>query len=204
MRITLLLLMSFLTQAIFGQNLINIESADYAIVMQTDDVKRLRHVYFGPKLNNKEDYRSIAGQLRYNGTNEDVFNHAYTPSGTWNVAEPALQIIHADGNPSTELDFVSHETTSTEPNVALTTINLKDPRYQTEVKLYYQVYQAENVFVQWTEIKNGEKGKIKLEKYASANMYFRNEEFFLAQYHGSWAQEMQPQTHQLTAGIKVL
>jgi alpha-galactosidase len=204
MRLLLLTMMIIVSHSLTGQDLVSMESADYAMVLQTDNVKRLRHVYFGPKLKGADDYAMIARQLRYNGNNEDVFNHAYTPSGTWNIAEPALQIIHADGNPSTELDFVDHKAEKKQENVVLNTIILKDPSYNTEVNLYIEIYQTENVFVQWAEIKNGEKETIKLEKYASGNLYFRNDDFYLTQYHGSWAEEMQPQSHRLTSGIKVL
>ncbi|MEN0050787.1 MAG: alpha-galactosidase [Bacteroidota bacterium] len=188
----------------FAQTTIPIESKDYAIVLQTDEEQRLRQVYFGKKLNTTSDYQLIAKQLRYDGVNEDIFNHAYTPSGTWNIAEPALQILHADDNPSTELHYSSHDTKKESDNISLTIIRLKDPLYQTEVKLYYKVFHQENLFEQWTVIRNREKEAIELQKYASANLYFRNDNFHLTQYHGSWATEMNPQTHQLTAGIKVL
>jgi alpha-galactosidase len=181
-----------------------IESADYAIVLQQDQAQRLRQVYMGPKLTQPSEYAAIAQQLRYDGTNEDVFNHAYTPSGTWNIAEPALQILHADGNPATELTYVSHATETISEGVTVTTIDLIDSVYKTEVRLHYQVYLAENVFEQWTTIKNGESEAISLQKYASANLYFRDDAFLLTHYHGSWAEEMQPETHALTHGIKVL
>jgi alpha-galactosidase len=181
-----------------------INSQDYAMAFQTDDLKRLHQVYFGAQLSKAADYNIIADQLRYNGTNEDQFNMAYTPSGTWNVAEPALQILHSDGNASTELEYVKHTTDQLDDHVTLTTIELLDPLYKTQVKLFYKVFQKENVFEQWTEIHNGEKGTIELKKFASVNLYFRNDEFHLTQYSGSWAQEMYPETHQLTAGIKVL
>jgi len=204
MRAILLILTSFFLQNLNAQQVITIESADYAIVMQDDQHKRLRQVYFGKKLTDKSEYSAIAQTLRYNGTNEDVFNHCYTPSGTWNIAEPALQVVHADGNPSTELQYVAHQAQQIDQNVSITTIDLIDPLYKTAVRLHYKVFQEENVFEQWTTIKNGEAEPIELKKYASANLYFRNDQFHLTQYHGSWAEEMQPETHILTNGIKVL
>lgn len=196
----------FFMQAVYSQNLVTIpiESDQYSLVLQTDNFARLHIIYFGKKLNDPKAYGTISEQLRYNGTNEDQFNMAYTPSGTWNIAEPALQIMHQDGNPSTELEYRAHDTKEIAANVKLTTIRLADPLYKTEVSLFYKIYQKENVFEQWTEIINKEQGSIELKKYASANLYFRNKDFFLTQYSGSWATEMNPETHQLTAGIKVL
>ncbi|MEM7512246.1 MAG: alpha-galactosidase, partial [Bacteroidota bacterium] len=57
---------------------------------------------------------------------------------------------------------------------------------------------------QWVEIQNNEEAPITLNKFASANLYFRNDAFHLTHYHGSWAEEMQPETTKLTHGIKVL
>ncbi|MEL6676936.1 MAG: alpha-galactosidase, partial [Bacteroidota bacterium] len=204
MRSLLLALLLSCTASLIAQPLIPIESADYALVLTTDAESRLRQIYFGKKLRQEADYRQIAAQLRYDGTNEDVFNHAYTPSGTWNIAEPALQITHADGNPATEMLYQTYRKDVLEAGVELTTVQLIDPVYQTKVRLFYKVFLQENVFEHWTEISNGEEGAIHLQKYASANLYFRDEAFFLTQYHGSWAEEMQPETHPLTHGIKVL
>ncbi|MEL7530022.1 MAG: alpha-galactosidase [Bacteroidota bacterium] len=187
-----------------AQTLIPIQSADFALVLQTDDDLRLRTVYFGTRLQHSDEYAAIAKQLRYQGTNEDVFNHAYTPSGTWNVSEPAIAVQHADGNHSLELAYVSHQQDASVANIITYQIDLKDPVYDTEVRLFYRVYQAENVFEQWTEISHNEANPLVLEKYASANLYFRNQDFYLTHYHASWAQEMQPETSQLTAGMKVL
>ncbi|MEO0338360.1 MAG: alpha-galactosidase [Bacteroidota bacterium] len=203
-RLLLLCTLSFFIQQSQAQTLVTIQSEDYAMVFQEDQNKRLRQIYFGPQLSSAAEYASIASNLRYDGVNEDVFNHIYTPSGTWNIAEPALQIQHSDENPSTDLEYVKHQVEALEDNVTLTTIDLVDPLYKTAVKLYYKVYHAENVFEQWSTITNNESGNIELKKYASANLYFRDHSFYLTQYHGSWATEMQPQTHQLTSGMKVL
>ncbi|KAA1243069.1 alpha-galactosidase [Aquimarina sp. RZ0] len=206
---TQFILLFFLTtfvKSLFSQSNITIviESSDYAIALQTDNSKRLWHTYFGQRLTLPNEYISISKQLRYYERNEDYYNHAYTPSGTWNIAEPALRVMHADKNPSTELEYLSHVTTKLKDNIVQTVISMIDPLYKTEVQLFYKVYQKENVFEQWTVIKNNERGNIELKKYASANLYFRNKDFYLTQYHGTWATEMQPETHRLTAGIKIL
>lgn len=202
--IYLLLISILLFFPAFSQTVIPIESASYAHVLQTDDIGRLRQVYFGKKLSEKSDYEAIASQLRYDGTNEDVFNHVYTPVGTWNIAEPALDILHADGNPSTEMTYAGHEVIEEEEGISLTLIKLIDKVYKTKVVLFYKVYPQQNVFEQWVEIQNNETEPILLKKYASANMYFRDDAFHLTHYHGSWAEEMQPETTKLTHGIKVL
>ena len=188
-----------------SQETINIESSDYVIVLKTDTLKRLQHIYFGSKISNLNEYETFDKQLSSQIKDaDDLPNHVYTPSGTWNTAEPALQILHSDGNPSTELEYEKHIIENLDNGIYLTTITLVDPVYKTEVLLFYKVYLKENVFEQWSSIKNREDQTIELKKYASANLYLRNKDFFLTQYHGAWGSEMQPETSLLTSGIKVL
>lgn len=184
--------------------LIAIETRDNAIVLRTNNTNRLLTVYFGKKLNDAKEYTSVSDQSRLLDDNAGIYNHAYTPSGTFNVVEPALQITHADGNLSSELLYDSHSVQKIDENVSVTSIVLRDPVYATEVILNYKTYAAENVIEQWSVIKNKEKGEINLEKYASANLYFAGKKFYLNQYHGIWGQEMKPEETLLTHGIKVL
>ncbi len=187
--------------------LLTIESQDYALVFQTNPARHLKHIYFGKKLAHAGDYSAIKAQLKYdhfNGVDEDHFNSVYTPSGTWNTANTALELKHHDGNESTELEYVKHSTKEIEKDVVLTTIELVDPLYGTVVNLYLKVYQAFNVFEQWTSILNKEPDTVQMKKYASANLYFRNREFHLTQFHGTWAREMNDHTQVLSYGTKVL
>jgi alpha-galactosidase len=184
--------------------LIPIETKDYACVLQTDNKNHLLIQYFGKKLAQTAEYAAIEPQFRFTDPNAGIYNHAYTPSGSWNMLEPAFRVTHQDGNTSSELLYESHQTQQLEENVRLTTILLKDPVYAVEVTLYYKTYIQENTFEQWTVIQNKEKGQITLEKYASANLYFYGNKFYLHHYNGSWGRELRPEETLLTHGIKVL
>lgn len=163
-------------------------------------------MYVGKRLQNDADYASIPnfdGDGDYTG----LYSSAYTPSGTRNLLEPAIQVIHADGNPSLELKYIRHQqnTTHQSNGITLTTIDLKDPMYPFEVSLNYKAYYNENIIEQWTSIKHSEAGVVRLEKYSSANLYLASaQNYFLTHFHGDWAREMKPSQVQLTAGIKVL
>jgi alpha-galactosidase len=136
--------------------------------------------------------------------NGALSNNAYTPAGTWNLVEPAIQVTHGDGNTSLELKYVSHDVKKIDENVRLTSVLLKDPVYPFRVTLFYKTYFQENVVEQWSELENLGQTPVVLKKYASANLFFGNQRFFLTQYHGGWAQEMKPEETELTAGIKTL
>ena len=184
---------------------IPVETKDNALVLQTDKENRMRMTYFGKKLKSATEYENLkVSSARYDEANAGIASSAYTPSGTWNLGEPAIEVIHADGNTSLELKYVSHKVEKIEENVSLISVFLKDPLYSTEVTLFYKTFSNENVIEQWTVIKNLEKGVLKLKKYASANLHFVAKDFFLHHYHGEWAKEMKPEDTKLTAGIKTL
>lgn len=183
---------------------IPIETQNNALVLATDNANRLCITYFGKRLQLAADYAAIPKQSLMNDGNAGIYNAAYTSSGSTNLVEPALNITHADGNTSTELKYVRHEIQKQDENVTITSILLRDEVYPVEVTLWYKTYAKENVVEQWTVIQNLENGKIELEKYASANLYFVADNYFLTGYHGTWAQEMKPETTQLTHGIKTL
>ncbi|MEO6914851.1 MAG: glycoside hydrolase family 36 N-terminal domain-containing protein, partial [Chitinophagaceae bacterium] len=207
MRITICFLAIFIagisSQA--QQNLvIPIETKDNALLLTTDGDKRLMVTYFGKRLTSSSEYAAIKRQTRLLDGNAGINNSAYTPSGSWSTVEPAIQVTHADGNTSLDLQYVSHNSTKKDDNVTETAILLKDPVYPFEVVLHYRTFAKENVMEQWTVIRHQEKKPIVIQKMASANLYFYGQNFYLTHYHGTWAQEMRPEEVALTAGIKTL
>jgi alpha-galactosidase len=173
-----------------------------AIVLQTDHNNRLNTVYFGRPLSYGQEYGSVDALYNFNDANAGFYKGAYTPAGTWNLSEPAIQVTHADGNKSLELKYVSHDVKSPDANTTLTSIVLKDPLYPFQVTLFYKVWKKENVIEQWTEIRHSEKGPVMLQKYASANLYFTNKDFYLTTFQGEYAKEMQPAETKLLQGIR--
>ncbi len=182
---------------------IPVETQHNALVLQTDANKNLKMVYFGAKLSNTTEYARI--QKMYNQKDDSgILNSAYTPSGSANLAEPAITVTHANGDKSLNLAYVSHEVTKVADDISLLTVTLKDPVYDFEVKLYYKTYFKEDVTEQWSVIKHGEKGEVVLNKFASANLNLKGDGFWLKQYHGNWAEEMRPEEAKLTHGIKTI
>ena len=195
---------AFMASSSFAQQVtIPVETQHNALVLQTDAEKNLKMVYFGVKLGNTKEYEAI--QKMYNQADDSgILNSAYTPSGSANLAEPAITVTHADGNKSLNLVYVSHVVTKVDDDISLLTVTLKDPAYDFEVKLFYKTYFKEDVTEQWSVIKHGEKGIVTLNKFASANLNLKGAGFWLKQYHGNWALEMQPEEAKLTHGIKTI
>jgi len=187
-----------------AQTIIPIATENNVLLLQTDSNNRLRMVYFGKPLQNEKEYKTVAASYSYDESNAGIYNSAYTPAGTWNLSEPAIQVKHADGNPSLELKYVSHKKENIDANTTVISILLKDPVYPFEVTLFYKVWEKENIIEQWTEIKHQEKKPVLLQKYASANLYFANKDFYLTSFQGEYLKEMQPQETKLTQGIKTV
>jgi alpha-galactosidase len=181
-----------------------IETASNALVLEANTKGELNTNYFGKKLINHAEYANIAAQYKQGQEYTGVLSSAYTTSGTKNLMEPAITVTHSDGNNSLDLRYVSDEMKRVDGNVQLLTIQLKDPVYNFNVTLFYKWYYAEDVIEQWTSIQHTEKGNVTLYKYASANLFLRANDFWLTQYHGDWAKEMQPEESKMTHGIKTM
>lgn len=183
---------------------IPIETAGHALVLQVNNHKDLNIIYLGKKLAQKEEYGLIPNSYRQYSDYTGLYNSAYTPSGGRNLLEPAITVTHADGNNSLDLRYVSHKQTSVGEGVSLLSILLQDPVYKFDVTLYFKSYFGEDVIEQWSSVSHNEKGNVILYKYASANVCLKADSYWLRQYHGDWAKEMQPEESRITHGIKTL
>jgi alpha-galactosidase len=168
-----------------------IETGNSMLVLTVGDNKRLLQSYLGKKLSS-----STMDQLK--GGRE-----VYLAAGMDNQFEPAIRMVHNDGNPSLELLYVSH-TIKDSTNTKHTVITLKDPVYPVEVMLHYVSYDRENVIKTWTEIRHHEKKPVLLTQYASSLLHFNADKYWLTQFHGDWAREVNMVEEKLTNGIKTI
>lgn len=193
--------MYIVTNAQVAGTVIPIESNDNALVLQTDKSNHLVISYFGEKLKNSEEYSKILSQRRMVEEGADRNHLAMSAAGTNLMSSPAIAVIHADGNNSLDLIYQAHNTNTSKDGSLTTIVTLKDAVYEFYVDLYYKVWKNENVFEQWSVIRNKEKGKVVLNKFASANLYFFHDKYFLTSYNGGWGREMQPEFTPLKQGI---
>lgn len=202
--LSLFFLMVLSTEAAPGDTHIVIETQQTALVIRVGKEQIPTLVHLGPKLRNATEYEAIPGTGKRGEDYTGIYNSIYTPAGSRNLLEPAIQVTHADGNPSLDLHYVRHETQPAGDGIVLTKVYLKDPQYPFEVTLYYKAYQKEDVIEQWSTIRHSEKKPVTMQKYASANLYIPAQNYYLTHFHGDWANEMNPSEIQLTEGIKIL
>ncbi len=182
---------------------IPIETNNKVLLLQTNETGHLVITYFGNKFTTS-DYGKVASQRRMIEEGA-IRNHlAYPAAGTNLMNEPAIAAVHTDNNNSLDLIYQSHKTSKAEDGADETVVTLKDAVYNFYVDLHYKVWRNEDVFAQWCVIRNEENGKVILNKFASANLYFFNNDYYLTSYNGGWGREMQPEFTPLKQGIHTI
>jgi len=189
----------FITATIFIASIVSVK-AQQQIVIQTPKTalvytvtkeKKLEQVYFGEALLHTDEYTKI----------KPIPIDAFVQGDMSVVREPAIQVTHADGNPSVQLLFENVSTEQPDNNTTITHITIKDPVYPFEETLHYKAYQAENVIEEWTTIKHSEKTPVTLNRYASAELQLKEQKYFLTHFYGDWGNEMRMEETPLPEGI---
>jgi alpha-galactosidase len=128
----------------------------------------------------------------------------YPQAGDGYIWEPALQVVHADGNTSTDLRFENVTQTNESPDITLTKIELRDPAYPFEVTIFLRAHRDEDLIEQWEEIRHQESAPVILEHFASSSLLLATN-VYLTHFFGDWAKEMiSPITEKITPGVKIL
>lgn len=205
MKKTFLMLLAFIAgvAGAMAQTAINIVTNNTQIVLGVKADGRLYQTYFGQRLSNGTDITQL--DMPYvTPTSASIKGcEVYPVMGTEDYYEPAFEIRHADGNPTSVLSYVSHEVTNI-PGGKQTTIVLKDKLYPVTVKLHYAAYEKEDVIKQWSEISHNEKGEVRLGRYASSMLYMEANRYFLTEFGSDWAKEMQMKSSELNFGKKIV
>jgi len=182
------------TAAAPDSRLIRLPTAHSALVLYVGDDGRLYQLAYGA-------VTARASVPKRTPSRETEF---YPQYGDGFISEPALQATHADGNTSTDLVYVRHQTTPLDTNVSLTRIELKDPFYPFFVTLCLKSHAQEDVLEQWTEIHHEETGAVTLYRFASAAPVLKAKEYWLTQFQGDYSREATLAEERLGPGLKVL
>lgn len=165
-----------------------LETKTFTVNFQVKDDGRLYQIPLGAGQNAKL-------------TRNDEF---YPQAGDGYVWEPALQVVHADGNTSTALLCDGIDQTNESPDIEVTRIHLHDPAYPFHVALCFRAHHDEDVIEEWTEIEHQESKPILLKRMASTSLLL-DTNVYLTHFFGDWAKEMlNPITEEITPGTKIL
>lgn len=176
-----------------AQTVIPVETDRVSLIYRVGDDGRLYQTYLGEKLRHAADAVHLPN-----------LGEAYLTHGMEDYFEPAVRILHNDGNPSLLLKYVTHEVKPLQPGVAETVIVLKDDKYPVEVKLHYIAYAADDIIKEYTEIVHQEKKAVTLYNYASSLLHLSAGRYFLTEFAGDWAHEVGMTETPLAFGKKML
>jgi alpha-galactosidase len=177
-----------------------IETQHTGLVFSVHANGKLYQAYLGERFADKDAYR----QLKQDCSGWLCRNEAYIPSGTDNLFEPAIRMVHADGNPSLELLYLKHSSVQKDSNKTVTTITLYDPKYPVTVNLIFTAWYKEDVIATHVEIQHNENKPVTLTSVASSMLHLNASNYQLTQFHGAHMSEMKMEESSLTSGIKMI
>lgn len=163
------------------------------LIYKVADNGRLYQSYLGKRLNHTSDIAFLP-----------MGTEAYITNGMEDYFEPAIHILHNDGNPSLLLKYVSHSVKQVSPGVEETVITLQDDKYPVTVVMHFVAYSKENLIKTYTEISHKEKKPVVLYKYASSMLHLNRDSYLLTEFSGDWASEAHMKDVPLEFGKKVL
>ncbi|WP_276895280.1 alpha-galactosidase [Hallella bergensis] len=205
MKRVIFLLCILLTGTSTGLAKINLSIAtrNVQLVLQVKDDGRLYQTYLGEKLSDAVDLELLDMPRAQTTSSLIKGNEAYPVLGTEDFYDAAFEIRHADGNPTSVLKYVSHETKITDGGQE-TIVRLRDEVYPVQVDLHYIAYPEEDVIKQFAEISHQERGQVYISRYASSMLYFEANQYFLTEFGSDWAKEMKMSEASLLYGKKVI
>jgi len=174
--------------------LISISTARSSLTLFIGDDRRLYQLRYG----------RTGGEAAFPEQAPSRETEFHPPSGDGFICEPALEVTHADGNTSADLDYVRHETTKIDDDVSLTRIELKDRFYPFFVTLCLKAYHNEDMLEQWAEIRQAEDGPVTLFRFASSAPVLGTKDYWLSQFHGDYSREAMLAEERLGPGLKIL
>lgn len=167
----------------------SIRTSSFALNFQVGDDGRL--------------YQRLIGQANEGGKIAR-WDEAYPQWGDGYIWEPALEVVHADGNTSTALHYDGITRTNEGGGREWIRIKLRDQAYPFEVALNFRTHIQRDVIEQWTEIRHLESRPVTLHRMASSSLLFSTN-VYLTHFFGDWAKEMSSiTTEKLTPGLKTL
>ena len=177
-------LMAFcsLSASVVAKTNISIATQTMQLVLQVKDNGRLYQTYLGERLSTATPLDHLAMPYITPTSSNVAGYEVYPVMGTEDYYEPAFEICHADGNPTSVFQYVTHEQHAAENGTIETIIRLKDTVYPVHLTLHYVAYPKENIIRQWSEISHQEKKPVQISRYASSMLYFENSCYYLNEF----------------------
>lgn len=177
--------------------LLNTLKSSYALGI--DENGLLRHLYWGDKIDQIENFEleRIHNRSGFHSA-ADMTMEECSSFGMMRYKETSMKVKFFDGTQDFRYDVKGYVI---EGN--LLTITLEDIYYPFQVKLFYQVFEEENMINRWREAINLGSEPIVIERFYSAEYGIKGKDFEITNYNGTWCGEFQLHSDNITSGKKV-
>lgn len=179
--------------SVFAQKQIDIQTSHTSLVFTVGKDNKLYQSYLGKKITGATGSLATATQVE-----------SYAQGGGNYLFEPAIRMVHTDGNPSLDLKVADYSVSHTDDNNTVTSIVLKDAVYPVTVQLFVSAFYKEDIVKSWAVISHQEKKPVRITNFASSMLHLHADSYWLTQFHGDWAEEMHEEENRLTSGIKII
>lgn len=178
---------------LLAQKQIDIHTRNTSLILTVGKDNKLYQSYLGKRLTKIPD-----------GVTASTTIESYAQGGGNYLFEPAIRMVHADGNASLELKVADITTKSISSNNTVTSITLKDDVYPVTVTLVFSSFNNEDIIQSNAVISHREKKPVRISHFASSMLHCTAGNYWLTQFHGDWAEEMHMDESRLTSGIKII
>lgn len=178
---------------------LSIDTKDTSLIMRADESGMLVTEYYGKKLSDVSAFLKRKDYIRPDAARR----YSFPTRGGRNFKEPALSVIHPDGDMNADLVVESAKRDGDE-KIVRTEILLKDVKKKFYLKLIFKAYIEENVITQSATITNMQDGSVELCNAYSFYLPIYSSQYWLTHFHGAWAREASMDETRLTHGIKTL
>ena len=192
--LALTMLMALPSTAVAGR--VHISTPGSSLLIDATEGEPARFLYYGAPLADS-DMEAIASALPKSFA-------AYPVYGSYPEKESAMSVVHPDGNMTLDMRVESVETKSGADGSETTVVTMADSRYPFRIRLNYLTYPGEDVVETWAEAVNDGRGRVRLDRFMSGYLPVRNEDVYVSQLHGTWANEARVEEAPLPHGLKVI
>ena len=175
--------------------LINIATPSTSLVVEANEGKPLKFLYYGDKVSPAD-----LPSLKASGASK---LDAYPVYGIRPDKEAAFAAVLPDGNMSVEM-AVTGVSRRSENGSEVTTVTMRDKAYPLEINVNYRTFPGEDVIETWTEVVNKTKGTVRLTRFNSAYLPIRYGDVWLSQLYGAWGNEGRVEEAPLPHGVKII
>ncbi len=184
---------------------------------------QLESLYYGKKVRAAESYKHLYDKHSNGFANSTAYSQEdtslsldhialeYSAYGKGDYRKPAMELIHADGNFTTDFKFKSYGITKVRPTLKglpssygeseTLTVVLEDSALGAELHLLYTVFEECNVITRSARLINKSKNAITIKSLMSMQLDLPMREYVMLTFDGAWTRERYKNEHELNSGV---